>query len=1047
MNPPVLDPRAAPDFFGDAIKLAEAYCRNWNWPPSSTFPSGLPAADVVGKDPGLLLLKQFSLLAQYLADIENALPLHWQLAFYRLLDMDLRTAAPAFAPLQFTPVKGQPPLTVPEGTAVLDTATQTIRFETDADLRVVPATVCAALTVAPALDRYIDCAAAWKAGDPAPLFCGASIDSHEKPLAHWFLIGDAALFKPDPAVRSITIELTGERLERDFFRYWCDGTLAPLDVTAISAREDGRGWRIDLKPLPLQGSEISVADLNVKLCTAAGRAVDGADIAGYEGAASPCFWLLVRPADHVRVVPTVYEDYLPKIQTLSCTVRAEGAIPQAAANNVPLDLTKGAYPFGKRPAVDDAFYVGCDSAFAHAGGIIMLKFALSESGDASGTDIDWQYWDGDTQVWVSFVSGSGGNPYGLADDTTNLSHSGTVVFVCPKIGMQQVAGKKGYWIRAVLKSYENPSGFSYQPLASTIDGMPGSVLPDTYKQPVIDYLKGKGATSLSSYQASQTKSPPYIESLKVDYCYSAEPAVKWRHDAFRLESLPTLPCRPYAPLTDEPSAFYLGFDYQDFVAHCLGEDVSLYFEIENERVGDGAAQSWQWLDYSNQTWQPLEIDDKTAGLARSGSVRFTVPDQMRNAICFSQRACWLRVLGARRTTLVLATGTFPNTTGAFNVTTYSNVVIGSGVTNQPDQTFLLPYAGVHEMQPGEMLPQRNVGAQDIELQVLEPVALDGKLSPELADQLKPIQWTRVDSFVNSNPHSRVYQLEGRSGTIQFGDGARGMIPPGGVNNIIAKSFTTTHGVQGNVDVGKLGLARAGIPGIAAVTNPVAARGGVDGDTLDDLAQSGPAVLRANDRIVTLGDFEAIAEAASARVCRVVAIERTIEEVLSQKNLGAYDPAIVERLPFVELVVLAMSDETEARTAPSVLDDVSAYVKARCAIQLQSRIMVRTPVFTRIDVAVVIQTNKPSYEWKDLQKCIVEQLTGFLHPVQGNIAGVGWPFGRPVPSTAVHDFLLGLTNLGVTGVGPLTLCGKQYQVELADDSVPCPGTIDVQIEAG
>jgi hypothetical protein len=1048
MGAPKLDPRTADDFFADALTLASTYyCTDWL--PS---PRAAATANEIDVDPGLVLFRLFSWLAQYLVDIENAVPQHWQLAFYRFLDLRLRTAAPAFAPLQFTLVQTNAPQTVPRGTAVLHGQTQTIRFETDEELRVLPAVLSAALTLAPALDRYVDCANAWSNGNPGPLFLGQKREAEESPLPHWFVMGDAALFQPDPAIKSVSIELSGEHLKKDFFSRWYhyhNGQLAPLNAT-VEFTEDGRGLVVNFLSLP-QSDQMTIVDLQTALCANAGFLVDEADVAlGVSQQPTPLSWLLVRPADHVRVVPPLSDGYLPKIKTLACTVDAQGMLPQGAAYNSSLiDLTRGAFPFGKSPAVGDAFYLQCDNAFAHKNGQVTLAFKLTHVSNTYGTVIEWQYWGNTENAWVPFIKETGENAYGFKDGTDGMSRSGAISFTCPAIATQTVAGNVGYWIRAVIKSYESASGFNFQPLAPAIQGIPQKLLPDEYKQSVIDYLKQTAhANLLSSYQSVPPSNPPFIVSLRIDCRYTAEPTETWRHNAFTLEQLRVMPCMPYLPLQAEPSTLYLGFEYEAFVAECLGETLNLYVDIEGVRMGEPTAHSWQWLDAAsgNPQWKRLEVEDSSAGFLRSGRIRFTVPASISDVVLFSKRACWFRVVGALSAKHIMANGIFPNTAAAYNLTTYTDVVIGSS-TGAPDQTFLLPYAGVHETGPGETGEERNVGAQpDIQLQVLEPSAFEGKLGPELADRLRSIAWTCVDSFVGSGPTSRVYTLEARSGTITFGNGTFGMIPPAGSQNIVVKQFRTTHGAQGNVERGSLNILLSDIDGIAGVTNVVKAAGGVDGDTVADMVRRGPALLRANDRVITRSDLEVIAEAASARVCRAAAVERTIDS-LSKVKAADDDATTIDAMPQMELVILAMADEPDVRTIPSLLEDVWTYVKARCPVYLQRRTTLRTPVFKPIDVAVTLKTTVPFPQWKSLRQDLVDRLTGFLHPVNGGPNGDGWRFGQPVQCSLVSNFLIGLTDLDLTAVGVLTLCGNPYQADLPADAVPCAGVIELKIEVG
>lgn len=983
MSTPVLDSRTAPQFFDDAVELARAYCPDW----AQYWPQSLDATDTadIAQDPGLVLFQLFSLLAQYVADVENALPAQRQLAFYRFIDMTLRTAAPALAPLHFTLADGQPPCLVPAREAVLDEATQTIRFQTDADLLVVPAQLCAAFTMEPALDRYVDALPLWQAREAAPLFLANERDPRERSLAHCLLFGDAVLFKPDPAVQRVTIQLTGTQLHPDYFAQWFDGAFNPL-AAKVTAKPNLQHCEIKLSQMP-QAGNASIVALHQALCERAGRAIDSADVQVDADSAQPLFWLLGQPLSQSRVVAALTDD-LPVITGLACVFSGNFIAPQQAlANGVLVDVSNGAYPFGATPALDTAFYVRCDSVFSKRGAEVTLNFTLRDVAAPNDVTLSWQFWNGNE--WQAF----GAQTDKFTDDTQSLQCNVRVgetciTFLCPAIAEQTIAGGKGRWIRAVIAA--------------------GSY--------------GTAGGTRSQFD------PPYIRALHIKYSYTANPSAYWRHNAFDLERLQSA---PYRPLPKEPSALYLGFVPDPFAQQSAGNPLTLYFDVCDESELTDAPQRWQWFDGS--AWQPLAADDTSAGLARSGIVTFRIPLEMTPANLFSQRACWIRVLDASPARTIRVNGIYPNTVSARNLTTFEEEVLGSG-NAQPDQTFLLSHTGV---QP------------ELVLQVVEPASFDGSVGPESPDNDVAHVWQRVDSFASTGPTDRVYTLDGQSGRITFGDGRNGMIPPNGTNNVIAQRYDTTQGKLGNVPAGALTLLHSGTAGIAGVTNPVAARGGVDGDGADDLKLSGPALTRANGCAVTLGDLETLAVAASPRVRRTCAAESATDTAIENASEANHGQR-------VEIAVLMVSDEPRPYPPPALLNDVSQYVRARCLVPLAARIDVRAPAFVPIDVDVALQTVQSRDQWNALAQVVADRLATFLHPVSGGPLGTGWTFGAPVRRAAVVNFLIGTSDLGIARVRSLKLNGDpSNDVRLGTDSdamqtkiaLPCAGKINVQFEAG
>jgi hypothetical protein len=123
-------------------------------------------------------------------------------------------------------------------------------------------------------------------------------------------------------------------------------------------------------------------------------------------------------------------------------------------------------------------------------------------------------------------------------------------------------------------------------------------------------------------------------------------------------------------------------------------------------------------------------------------------------------------------------------------------------------------------------------------------------------------WTRVPSLALAGPADRVYALtaddSGRT-TLYFGDGVHGARLPSGGNNVSA-SYRAGAGAAGNVRAGSLIALRKRPAGIRSVTNPAAATGGADAETVEGLRRRAPRKFHFSQRIVTLSDYEEFAEA-------------------------------------------------------------------------------------------------------------------------------------------------------------------------------------------
>lgn len=59
-------------------------------------------------------------------------------------------------------------------------------------------------------------------------------------------------------------------------------------------------------------------------------------------------------------------------------------------------------------------------------------------------------------------------------------------------------------------------------------------------------------------------------------------------------------------------------------------------------------------------------------------------------------------------------------------------------------------------------------------------------------------WTRISSLAEAGPDDKVYVLNSEDGTLVFGDGLHGAIPPAGAD--VTVSYRSGGGTSGNVGV-------------------------------------------------------------------------------------------------------------------------------------------------------------------------------------------------------------------------------------------------------
>jgi predicted phage baseplate assembly protein len=276
-------------------------------------------------------------------------------------------------------------------------------------------------------------------------------------------------------------------------------------------------------------------------------------------------------------------------------------------------------------------------------------------------------------------------------------------------------------------------------------------------------------------------------------------------------------------------------------------------------------------------------------------------------------------------------------------------------------------------------------------------------------------WDEVESFADSGPNDRHFTIDHVHGVIEVGPEVHGTegntkrhgaSPPKGAAVRMSR-YRHGGGRIGNVPAGSLNTLRSAIPGVASVTNPDGARGGVDAQSVGSAQSRAPLEIRTRHRAVTAQDYEFLAADASPRVARAVRVEDDRPGV-TLGILPRVDPA-GRRLTLEELTPDA-----------ELLEVVGRHLNARkfagCPVRL-------TPVRLRGVSVVVNLEAAPLADPEQIEQRVRDSLYGYLNPMVGGGTGTGWPFGRPLNQGELYAIVHAAT--GVESVRILRL----YEVDL------------------
>lgn len=530
--------------------------------------------------------------------------------------------------------------------------------------------------------------------------------------------------------------------------------------------------------------------------------------------------------------------------------------------------------------------------------------------------------------------------------------------------------------------------------------------------------------------AFTTTEPLEIVPSELEYVASIPTGGTWRNhtDAIKLSPFS---CFSPQPVPDE--VLLIGLTAA--VPKCA---VSLRFDCSIE--GIGVNPDWPplvWEAFDGEDWVECDVDrDTTGALNQPGEVVLHVPPTHVMSLEHQLRAGWLR---ARTTTpepdqpfysaspmiKKLEASTIGGTTDAVQAEVVEEDVIGlsEGVAGQRFTVNSPP-----------LVPAG------------EPIVL------EVADdELGWQEWTEVSDFAAYGPDDQVFVLDPVMGEVILGPNVRlpdgqvrqyGAVPPKGAVMRVRLYFSG-GGRQGNVSADTIKILRRSIPYVTRVQNRIPARGGRDGETIEEAKVRGPIVMRTLERAVTVEDFEVLARVAAPDAARIKAVPAATDEEAGGVRVLLV-PAVADedgRLSFEELVPPA-----------DMLSRVAAYLDSKRTIG--ARVIVEPPAYQGVTVVAMLRT-RPWADARRLQTTALTALYSYLHPITGGMDGTGWGFGRPVHMGEVYALLQRLPgtelveDVKLFAANPLT--GQRGQpaqrVEVAANALVFSYDHQVRVEEG
>lgn len=300
-------------------------------------------------------------------------------------------------------------------------------------------------------------------------------------------------------------------------------------------------------------------------------------------------------------------------------------------------------------------------------------------------------------------------------------------------------------------------------------------------------------------------------------------------------------------------------------------------------------------------------------------------------------------------------------------------------------------------------------------------------------------WQLRPDFDSSTRKDFHAVLDPTSGTVTFGDGEHGRVPPRICSNgsklaqrcLIFAVYRTTLAKQGNLAAATI-MQLADSPHnrallydpvavpdgwtkmksqLSKISNPLAANDGAGAESIAHASGRADALVETSKRAVTLADYEELAcNTPGTRIARVTALA----------NFHPGFPCF-QAPGIITVIVLPYLPQGQPVPTPGLLRAVTAYLRRHRIIG--TRVEVVGPTYIHVAVQATVQS-KTGTNKANLQQAIVTALNNFLDPLIGGPDGAGWPFGRDVYRAEIMKVINAVS--GVDHVVSMDLIGENCQ---------------------
>lgn len=882
MKAPILDPRSLEDIMEQVSVLARQYTPEWRY-------------EGAGDDPGAAIARLFGEMFYQTVDRFNSIPDRLFTEFLELAGVRMPDPLPASGLLQFTvPDVVEEPVTVPAGTQMFVSGEEgeSILYETD---------------------RRIECTSARL----EHLFY---VDAREEIIQELDLAESHTFFAPGRGKNLQCHRLSLSQNEVLNLSGPCTVELEVRGENRFTAAETARELADPLQAVWLyrsEGEEVPFSAVQVE----GERILLKKDSPGD-----------LEPEEDGNLYLTCSSTLrggnitLRGIRLLS---RPEGRrTPDGLAfGDVPIDLGEGGYCFGRRPTPYALFYLRSDQVFCKRGAEVNLRLEIAPI----VTDL------ADSQPQYSFNQR-------IIDKSDAVAIQPDDVFV-DEVVWEYYNGLG--WTRLRVTGSKNPFSCKESGPLETVFRVPEDLREaEVNAQPGL-YIRVRAVHVENEFSATPRWIVPFVRGAEFSWSYeTGRPADRYRsenngsrvelHDAAKVEDaqFPAV-----VSLPERPKAMYLCFDRSP---HAM--PLSLLFQVAGRVPLNDKPTFEAW---TGTRFEPVRAIDLTKNLLHTGLALLYLPRPLPETLFFGVRGCWIRMIRSSYQ---------ENGSGHPRVTALRlNTVTALQRRREEEQWF---DSGVYEA--GKVLRLLETPVLNCEVWVDEmpglAVAEAEELHQELSDRVRLeredglltrcwVRWERLEHMALADGQSRGYQLDPYEGTITFGDGVHGRVPPAG-ENTIRVTYASGGGTRGNRPAGTVTELLGALPQISGLANLTPMSGGTDRFPAEKLEALGNRRIRHRNRALGSLDYEEMVAEAFPQAVHV--------KCFSGRDEGGGDA------PGHVTLVIESGGSEDGPAGTELCDQVWEFLEPRCSCTLTAAGLLHV-----VPSTVVTVNTEVSVEMEDL----------------------------------------------------------------------------------